>query len=348
MKSTFATLDGMRGIAAIFVLIIHTGSYWGNLNLYHSYLAVDLFFLLSGFVIAHAYEKKLESKKITTNQFIIIRIIRLYPMYFISALIASVWFIGKYLSGQSESDGYLSSLILSILLTLSFLPSSMPESILLFPLNTPYWSVFYELIINIFYALFRVKLTHSVLSKIIIALGLLMGLIAVLHGGLGAGVSWRPTSIAAGLTRSGFGIFMGIYLYRLGRSYLINFVVSAWILLGFISLVLMVPDLGLWNGAFDLLAVIILFPICVILGARCKCSSLSEYIFSVLGRSSYPVYLLHVPLASIVYFFIGDFVETYAPVSGVLFLILLIIFSIQIERIYDIPVRRYFTSRCIK
>lgn len=348
MKNTFSTLDGMRGIAAIFVLILHTGAYWGNITFHHSYLAVDLFFLLSGFVIAHAYEMKLATKKISVNQFIGIRMIRLYPMYFISALIASAFVVGKYIAGVSDEDGYLSKLILSIVLTFSFLPSVLPGSILLFPLNTPYWSVFYEVIINITYAFLRPKFTNKILLMIVCVLGTLMILIAALHGSLGAGVSWRPTSIAAGITRSGFGILLGVYLYRVGQSYMVSLVQSVWILLGLITLVFMMPDLGKFNGLFDIFAVFIIFPICIVLGVRCKCRSATDNVFSVLGRASYPVYLIHVPMASIVYSFSGELIERYAPLSGVVFVIGLIIVSIQIEKIYDIPLRRYLTKKFIK
>lgn len=348
MKNTFSTLDGMRGVAAIFVLILHTGSYWGNITFHHSYLAVDLFFLLSGFVIAHAYENKLATKKISVNQFIGIRMIRLYPMYFFSALIASALVVGKYITGVNDEEGYLSKLIFSIILTFSFLPSILPGNILLFPLNTPYWSVFYEVIINITYAFLRPKLTSKILLLIVCVLGTLMILIAALHGSLGAGVSWRPTSIAAGITRSGFGILFGVYLYRVGTSYMVSLVQSAWVLLGLITLVFMAPDLGKFNGLFDILAVFVIFPICIVLGARCKCGYATDYVFSVLGRASYPVYLIHVPMASIVYSLFGELIEKYAPLSGVLFVVGLIIFSIQIEKIYDIPLRRYLTEKFIK
>jgi peptidoglycan/LPS O-acetylase OafA/YrhL len=58
-KHLFSALDAMRGIAAVSVVFYHAGIHSGLPLLPHAYLAVDLFFVLSGFVIAHAYEEKL-------------------------------------------------------------------------------------------------------------------------------------------------------------------------------------------------------------------------------------------------------------------------------------------------
>jgi peptidoglycan/LPS O-acetylase OafA/YrhL len=80
-------LDGIRTLAALFVVVRHTGEFF-NFTFYRSYLAVDLFFILSGFVIASAYEKKLLNNTLSFNQFLSIRAIRLYPVYFASLLLA--------------------------------------------------------------------------------------------------------------------------------------------------------------------------------------------------------------------------------------------------------------------
>lgn len=75
-KVKFASLDAIRGIAAIFVVTRHTGEYFGGYPFFNSFLAVDIFFLLSGFVIAHAYGKKLLSNTISNTDFFKIRLIR--------------------------------------------------------------------------------------------------------------------------------------------------------------------------------------------------------------------------------------------------------------------------------
>lgn len=339
----------MRGIAAIFVLIFHTSSYWSGFTFYHSYLAVDMFFLLSGFVIGHAYEDRLARGSITTKDFVLIRLVRLYPMYFIAGFIALVVFLLNYYLDQSESSSYLSSLISSYVLMVFILPSSLAGGIYFFPLNGPCWSIFYELIINFIYAFFRKELNNKTILSIIFVLACLMAGLAFLHGKLDAGNTWRYTSIAGGLTRSGFGIFLGIYLNRQGRRFYTSLILPSWALIVLMSLALMMPDLKSINGLFDLCAVFLIFPFCVVVAARCKSGELLGSIFKLLGQASYPVYLLHLPISSLFYTFgFSLLIERYAPLSGIFLIIFLIYFSVQLEKIYDLPIRKYLSSWLIK
>ncbi len=351
MKQNFSVLDGMRGIAAIFVLILHTGSYWRNVDFYHSYLAVDLFFVLSGYVIAHAYENKLANHSLSIKNFILTRLIRLYPMYFLSIVLVVILLIMNY-PAKFNPESNVSNLISSIGLTVLFLPSVLPGNIYLFPLNTPYWSVFYELIINFLYALARPVLKNKMLCVILPILALLLMAMAHLHGGVGAGVTWRYTSIASALTRSSFGILYGVLLYRVGNQYLSGLILPAWALIAIIAAVLMAPNLGIFNGFFDLFALFFIFPACVILGTRCKVNAssnpISFKIFTLLGAASYPIYLMHIPISGIAYHFYGDAVEKYAPLSGGVLLTILIISVVIIEKYIDIPIRRYLVSKYVK
>lgn len=351
MKQNFSVLDGMRGIAAIFVLILHTGSYWRNVDFYHSYLAVDLFFVLSGFVIAHAYENKLANHSLSVKKFILTRLIRLYPMYFLSIVLVVILLIMNY-PAKFNPQTNISNLMTSIGLTVLFLPSVLPANIYLFPLNTPYWSVFYELIINFLYAIARPVLKNNMLYIILPILALLLMVMAYLHGGVGAGVTWRYTSIASALTRSGFGILYGVLLYRVGNQYFSGLILPAWALIAVIATVLMAPNLGFFNGLFDLFALFFVFPACVILGTRCKVNAVSNplsfKIFTILGSASYPMYLMHMPISGIGYYFYGDAVEKYAPLSGGVLLILLITFVLIIEKYIDIPIRKYLVSKYVK
>lgn len=339
----------MRGIAAIFVLIFHTSSYWSGFTFYHSYLAVDMFFLLSGFVIGHAYEEKLARGSISTKEFVLIRLVRLYPMYFIAGLFALVVSLLKYYIDQSESSSYLTSLISSYVLMVFFLPSSLAGGIYFFPLNGPCWSIFYELIINFIYAFFRLTLNNKTILSIIFVLACLMVGLAFLHGKLDAGNTWRYTSIAAGLTRSGFGVFLGIYLNRQGKNSYSSLTLPSWTVIILMSLAFMMPDLKSINGLFDLCAVFFIFPFCVVVAARCKSGEITNSIFKLLGQASYPVYLLHVPISSLFYTLgFGLIIEKYAPLSGISLIIFLIYFSVQLEKTYDLPIRKYLSSRLIK
>src|ERR1700692_1948753 len=88
-RNRYAYLDGIRGLAAILVLVRHTGNFW-HFGFYRSYLAVDLFFILSGFVIAYAYDEKLREGAISFTQFLKIRLIRLYPVFLMSLVMCAI------------------------------------------------------------------------------------------------------------------------------------------------------------------------------------------------------------------------------------------------------------------
>jgi peptidoglycan/LPS O-acetylase OafA/YrhL len=78
------TLDGMRGLAAILVVVYH---FEVVVKLVPSgYLAVDFFFLLSGLVIARTYAPRFEDG-LKTRDFFVHRIIRLYPLFFVGLLL---------------------------------------------------------------------------------------------------------------------------------------------------------------------------------------------------------------------------------------------------------------------
>src|ERR1700761_6004380 len=75
----YPALDGLRGVAAIAVMLHHFRPLTAPWLFAHGYLAVDLFFLLSGFVIAHAYDARFR-KGLGVPAFLVIRLIRLWPM----------------------------------------------------------------------------------------------------------------------------------------------------------------------------------------------------------------------------------------------------------------------------
>jgi peptidoglycan/LPS O-acetylase OafA/YrhL len=98
------SLDGLRGIAAILVMFFHFDAFFAPQALLHeaipilnrAYLAVDLFFLLSGFVMAHAYGQALASNwKANWRQFAISRFARIYPLFALTTL-AMVIFVSVF------------------------------------------------------------------------------------------------------------------------------------------------------------------------------------------------------------------------------------------------------------
>lgn len=85
-------MTGIRGAAAFFVMLYHfhlNMTATGPLSkiLLHGYLAVDLFFLLSGFVMAHVYGQALESGTFRQRHFLLHRLARVYPLYLLATLV---------------------------------------------------------------------------------------------------------------------------------------------------------------------------------------------------------------------------------------------------------------------
>src|SRR5579863_6197665 len=212
-QNRYAFLDGIRGIAAIAILTRHTGEFW-HFKLFRSYLAVDLFFVLSGFVIAHAYDQRLREGTLSVARFMLVRLIRLYPVYLLSVLFAGALLIAGI---DTDHPGHMSlgEMLGVIALTALYLPTHMSgDEPQLFPLNGPYWSLMFELIANACYAMLRPLLTGRLLSAIVAVFGILV--IAVTHhdGRLAAGYLWGYESVVAGFVRAIFGIFFGLLLYR--------------------------------------------------------------------------------------------------------------------------------------
>jgi len=342
-SNRYAFLDGIRGVAAIFILTRHTLDFWGwYFYFYRSYLAVDIFFILSGFVIAHAYDEKIKNGTLSFQEFIKIRLIRLYPVFFLSLLICSA--VSICINGHANWETFR-----SILLAALFLPSRTGWSNDLFPVNGPYWSLLFELIINALYAKIRSFLTDLVLSAIVIVSGLIVALIAYHHGNLDVGFSWSLESFIAGLSRSIFGIFIGLLLYRHHVIILNRFgkFLSPWFALFAVAVILSSANAEPFNWIIDAAIVTFVFPV-LVLAASKDSTTKWQTVLLTLGAASYPMYVLHKPIGEILNYGLRGIVSAYAPVSGIIFVITLVLLSVLIEKQYDIPIRRWISKRVLK
>ena len=77
------------GVAAALVLMRHSGDLWGGYP-FRNYLAVDLFFLLSGFVLAHAFEARLRDRRLSVSEFMAQRLLRIYPMFAVALVLCAM------------------------------------------------------------------------------------------------------------------------------------------------------------------------------------------------------------------------------------------------------------------
>jgi peptidoglycan/LPS O-acetylase OafA/YrhL len=358
-RHTFVVLDGLRGIAAMAIAARHCPLIasisqvanvpcgWDSLcrvsvgPLFESYLAVDFFFGLSGFVLAYAYEGRLRHG-MTPCQFILERLIRLYPVYVIGLAIGCIIPTRAVIGGQISFE----QLFATVGLNVFFLPAppSADPSFLLFPLNAVAWSLFFELIANVVYALVAYRLRTRILFVLVGLSSLALMASAAHYGNLDGGGRW--TDIMAGFTRVLFSFFAGGLVFRLWRRTRNG----GMFLHPFVSCLALVTMLGIRPSEFlspiyDEMAVVIGFPMLIYWSAKAAPSRGLNRLFAILGAVSYPLYVIHYPT----YILVGSalahfsFVGSEAPI-GIALIVCLTIIALMIHYHYDEPARAALKS----
>jgi peptidoglycan/LPS O-acetylase OafA/YrhL len=312
----FLTLDGLRGVAALAVVIFHADVLLHGQYAPSGFLAVDFFFLLSGFVIAHAYDDRIEG--IGLLAFIRRRVIRFYPLYLLGLCLGAAWLAAELIlrppayltAGEGARD---------FLLGLVFLPSPGKN---LYPLNVPAWSLGCELLINILFAVFHRRLTGSRLLAVVLLSGaaLALGWTGTVHEG-----GWLP------LVRATFGFSLGVLLFRSRFRWSAN----PWLLVAVTALALLFPAPKAWGGLYELACVFVLFPLVVAGGVR---QPRLEAPFAWAGDASYTIYAIHYPLIWMVAVLHGP------PWIAFVFIAALMAATGPLQRFYDRPARHWLSS----
>ncbi len=357
-KPHYDILDGLRGVAALMVIVYHVFECFDWSPVPHGYLAVDFFFVMSGFVIGYAYDDRWhEGLKVGT--FFKRRLIRLHPMVIFGAFIGMVCFLlqgGVRWDGTPVSIGWVMVAMLMGMLMLPLYPGAAADvrgNGELFPLNGPSWSLFFEYIGNILYALLLRRLPTRWLAVLAAVTGCCLVGIAVSDGYLGVGWSMVDGGLWTGLVRMLFPYTVGMLMARVFR--LVKGARGAfWICAAIIFMVGCVPlafgELQPWqNGLYDALCVILMFPCLVWLGAsQLSIGNVTHRVSHFLGELSYPLYAVHYPLMYLFYAHIGfngDLVpiavmDDVWPVALALPLACILLAWLS-WRFYDRPVRRY-------
>jgi len=334
----YSTLNGLRGFAAVAVLTIHGQGFFGPWIAKSGYLAVDLFFVMSGFVIAHAYEGRFKSG-LGTAEFFWIRFVRFYPLFLVGTVIGSIsavlaWKMGAGELGRSE-------LIQAVFLGLFMLPSpDLNMSFALYPTNPPGWSLFYELIINTFYVAFWRVLSNRVLLVTTAVAAAMIVVSAVYFGTLDIGSYWG--TVSGGIIRVYFSFFAGVLIYRRGLPKLPPGVLS-WIPLLLATGLVAVDVDGTARIVFDVFCVLVMFPAIIAVSTSIEPDRFSRSLFEYLGAASYALYAIHAPileLARRAVRMFGFAPATFAPWLGVALLLAIFAFALALNRLYDEPARR--------
>lgn len=348
-KQHFEILDGLRGVAAIIVVIYHfmeiaITDYNKNF-LSHGFLAVDFFFCLSGFVIAYAYDSRAEH--ITLMQFIKLRLIRLHPLVLIGSVLGLLTFLFDPYSDFYAIYGFGKTLLLFLASAFLIPYPAMPERYTnLFCLNAPAWSLFWEYIANIFYILILFKLSKQILTVLTVIGAACICYIAVIHTNVSGG--WGGQNFFDGGARVLFSFMAGMMVYRFN-----------WIIknkLGFIGVSILLlmaflfPYRDQYNWITEPIIVILYFPLLVSLGAGAVLNPALKNVCKLSGEISYPLYMTHYPFVWIYLTYVAVVKPTGMMLFGVIpvSVILLIILAYLIMRFVDAPLRKYLKDKFLR
>ena len=365
-KPHYDLLDGLRGVAALMVIFYHVFEAFAtspiDQRFNHGYLAVDFFFILSGFVIGYAYDDRW--KTMTTKDFIKRRLIRLHPMVVLGAVLGVIAFC---IQGCEKWDGTqvsISMVMLALLINLFLIPAvpgSGPEirgNGEMYPLNGPSWSLFFEYIGNIMYALFIRRMSTKALTALVVLAGIGLASFAIFNfsgaGHLGVGWTMEEYNLIGGFLRVLFSFSIGLLMSRVFKPIPVKG--AFWICSLAIVVLLSMPYVGngeaLWmNGIYDSVCAILIFPMLVYLGASGKTTDKhSARICKLLGDISYPLYMVHYPLIYLYFGWVKKENLTFAEAwpEALALVIGSIVLAYISLKLYDEPVRRYLTKRFLQ
>ncbi len=363
-KPHYEILDGLRGVAAVVVVFfhifeIHSGGDHAKQIINHGYLAVDFFFLLSGYVISYAYDDRWG--QMTLKDFFKRRLIRLQPMIIVGSIVGALLFYFQASPGMGWdviSETPVWKLLLVMVIGATLIPVGRGLDIRgwneMHPLNGPAWSLFFEYIANVVYALFLRRTSKLVL-------GILVGVSAVFtvqylltcpSGDIIGG--WTiddATQMRIGFTRLAFPFLAGLLLARVGK---LKYNSHAFLLASVLLVALLAiprvggPDQNWMNGLYECLCIMVLFPFIVWMGAGGKVTGKkASKVCKFLGDISYPIYITHYPLAYIYMAYVvnGNRTMEEAWPVGLLTIAAAITVAYLSMRFFDLPVREWLRKR---
>lgn len=360
-KSHYEILDGLRGVAALMVVIFHTFETYADGSVFkqimnHGYLAVDFFFLLSGFVVAYAYDDRWG--KMTQWDFYKRRLVRLQPMVIMGNVIGAALFYFQACPMFSlVSTTPVHKMLLVMLVGFTLIPILPSMDIRgwqeMHPLDGPAWSLFFEYIANILYGIEFRKLSNKALGVFVALSAALLVHLTVWgpRGDVIGGWSVDKTQLHIGFARMLYPFFAGILLMRLGkRIHVPNAFAICSVL---IVAIFWVPRLGgpqhLWvNGLYESFCIIVLFPIVVAMGAGDRVSGpVATKLCKFFGDISYPLYITHYPL---IYVYTAWVTRNKIPAAqgavwGVVLLFTAVAIAYACLKLYDEPVREWLRRR---
>ncbi|MWB95168.1 acyltransferase family protein [Flavobacterium sp. GA093] len=345
-KQHYEILDGLRGVAAVSVVVFHFMEFvypnYADNFIAHSYLAVDFFFCLSGFVLAYAYDNRIAEMGIAT--FFKLRLIRLQPLVVIGAILGLLTFVFDPFSDLYAKYGLWETvkMFFSSCFMIPY-PLVQERYFNLFHLNPPTWSLFWEYVANVFYAFLLYKLNNKILWILTLVAAVILCFVAFDANYVGVG--WSGDSFFGGGARVFYSFLAGMLVYRF------NWIIKS--RLGFVSLSVLlvaafvVPFIKEYNWFIDAFIVVVYFPFLVALGAGAELLPGFKKICKLSGDISYPLYMVHYPFLWVFYSYIEKYKPdmTFMNICSVIGLVALLIFSYLMMQFVDVPIRKFLLNK---
>jgi peptidoglycan/LPS O-acetylase OafA/YrhL len=293
----YVILDGLRGLAACLVVIDHVPSETLRELVPYRAFAVDFFFVLSGFVLAHVYGRRFDAG-LGPLGFMKARLLRFYPMMLVAVAIgAAAYIAGELVSGGDVPWGRL---IISCGLGLLFLPTPPSLSFngyIAFPVVAPSYTMFFELFANLAMAVIWRWLNVFTLSVLVAVSGAVLLLAANPHRAIDGGWAWF--NFAIGFPRVMFSFFLGVLIWRL-RNRLPKVKTPAWLCFLLLLGMLTLPGTGPQTLCGQIFIVFACSPLLLALGATAaEPKGRFADICLWAGAISYGFYLIHAPISQV-------------------------------------------------
>ena len=381
-KPRYEILDGLRGVASLLVILFHLGEtycrpgeqQWIN----HGYLAVDFFFVLSGFVIGYAYDDRWS--KMSIGGFFKRRLTRLHPMVIVATIIgACMFFFGAGYFAHSLTIPFW-KFALCLIMGFFMIPCGRGLDIRgwneMNSFNGPNWTLTFEYIGNILYALVLRHLPTFVLcihcaGAAVFTLDFTLGwdMFGILPDGpqyhVKGGWSLDPEQIYLGFTRLLYPFLCGLIISRILPKYRTEsnpsgspirlkggFIWTSLILIAILSMPCITGKDGVANGAYQAAMIIMAFPLIVLMGAGSTIQSPAlAKVCKFLGDISYPIYITHYPLIYMHMGFVAEHPDVpvwihAASAAGVFFMSIILAWGVF--KAFDEPARQWLTAHWLK
>jgi peptidoglycan/LPS O-acetylase OafA/YrhL len=345
-RRAYQTLDGLRGVGAFVVVMRHVPYLFGPVRVPESFLAVDLFYLVSGFVVAHAYGERLKAGGFFKD-FVKTRLIRLYPLYLFGL---AVGILPATYAVVTDPHGWwnLNKLLEAIFLGLFMVPMMPGLQATGTALDGPIWTLVPELIANFTYAAIVRHLKPLVLAAILIVCGA-----AVAYGEMRfktLDIGYNPTDQWAALARVGYSFFAGVVVFRVVGDRRIDSEPLSWICMALLTAILIFRPSTAFTPWFEIGAVVVAFPLIIAAAAQIEPGPVTGRAFAVIGLVSYAVYLLHQPMGNIARIILGRLhvhipADWHGLLFGAVFMAAVFGLSWWLDSHYDAPVRAWLRAR---